>query len=165
MTGLTPGTTYHFRVNATSGSSTANGADLIFTTSLSQQQNWRQQNFGTTANSGTSADSADYDNDGICNLLEYALNLSPQTASKLPMNTTVNGGNFEYTYARSTAAVNAGTGFTVEWNGTLSAASWSSSGVTQTVMSDNGTTQQVKAVIPMNAASKMFVHLSVTAPP
>lgn len=132
---------------------------------LNAVQSWRQQNFGSNANTGPTADSADYDNDGICNLLEYALNLSPQTASKLPMSTAVNGENYEYTYTRSTAAVTAGTLFTVEWNATLSAASWSSSGVTQTVLSDDGTTQQVKAIIPMNAASKMFIHLSVTPPP
>ena len=137
----------------------------LFVASLSNAEKWRVQYFGDPYNSGPSADAADSDNDGICNLLEYALNLNPTTANKLPATAGRNGANFEYTYTRSTAAVNAETGFTVEWSGTLSAGSWSSSGVTQTVLSDDGTTQQVKAVIPMNAASMMFVRLSVTAPP
>ena len=136
----------------------------VFVACLSKVEQWRLQAFGAPFDSDPAADTADADNDGICNLLEFALNLSPATASKLPVSSAINGGNYEYTYTRSTAAANAGTKFTVEWNATLSA-TWSSSGVTQTVLSDDGTTQQVKAVIPMNAASRMFVHLSVTAPP
>ena len=150
--------------NCFNTSGTASGADLSFTTSLSLLQNWRQQAFGTTVNSGTSADSADYDGDGIPNLIEYALNLNPKATSKLPVSSAVKGANFEYTYSRSTAAVNAGMTYTVEWSAALPA-TWGSSGVTQTVLSDDGTTQQVKAVIPMNAASRMFVHLSVTSTP
>lgn len=133
---------------------------------LSEMEQWRQRVFGSAANTGPTADTADYDSDGICNLLEYALSLDPKTAGKLPMGAAVNGANLEYTYTRSTSAVNAGTAYTVEWNPSLSAGSWSSAGVTQTVLSDDGTTQQVKAVIPVNGdASSMFVHLSVTAPP
>jgi alpha-tubulin suppressor-like RCC1 family protein len=131
---------------------------------LNNLEQWRFQAFGLPVNTGITADTADYDGDGIPNLVEYALNLSPKAASKLPVGTAMNGANYEYTYTRSTAAVNAGTGFTVQWSSTLAAGSWSSSGVVQTVLSDDGTTQQVKAVIPMNAASCMFVHLSVTAP-
>ena len=133
--------------------------------SLTNVERWRVQYFGNPSNSGPSADSVDSDNDGIPNLMEYALNLNPMKASKLPVAAAANGTNFECVYTRSTAAVNAGTGFTVEWSGTMAAGSWSSSGVTQSVLSDDGTTQQVKAVIPMNAASTKFAHLSVTAPP
>lgn len=163
LTGLTPGTTYHFRVNGSNGSGTANGADLTFTT-LTLQQNWRQTFFGATANSGRTADTADYDGDGIPNLMEYALNFNPTTAGKLPVTTSLNGANFEYTYTRSTASVSAGTSYTVEWSGALPG-TWSSSGVTQAVLSDDGTAQQVKATIPTNATQTMFVRLSVTAPP
>ena len=163
LTGLLPGTTYHFRANGGNGAGTANGADLTFTT-LSLLQNWRQTFFGTTASSGSTADTADYDGDGIPNLMEYALNLSPTTPSKLPVTTALNGANFEYTYSRSTSAAGAGTTYGVQWSSALPG-TWSSSGVTQTVLSDDGTTQQVKAVIPVNAANAMFVRLSVTAPP
>ena len=163
LSGLTPGTAYHFRVNASSSSGLASGGDLFFTTPM-PLQNWRQNFFGTTANSGRTADTADYDGDGIPNLLEYALNLSPAAPSKLPVVSGINGANYEYTYSRSSAAVNAGTLCKVEWSGTLPA-TWSSSGVSQTVLSDDGTTQQVRAVVPVNAANALFIHLSVTAPP
>jgi uncharacterized protein YjiK len=43
-------------------------------------QSWRASNFGSTANSGDAADDADYDHDGVGNLLEYALGLDPKTA-------------------------------------------------------------------------------------
>jgi alpha-tubulin suppressor-like RCC1 family protein len=160
LSGLQPATTYHYRV----ATSTYKAADQTFTT-LSLLQGWRQQSFGTSANTGASADAADYDNDGIPNLVEWACNLSPTARSVLPAAVATNGANFEYTYSRSTAAVTAGSTFTVEWSNTLVAGSWSSSGVVQTVLSDDGTTQQVKAVIPINAATAKFVHLSVTAPP
>jgi hypothetical protein len=164
LTGLMPNTTYHFRVNGVNGAGTMNGADMTFTT-LSQLQNWRQQAFGTTTATGLMADTADYDGDGIPNLLEFALNLNPNTTSAVPANGAVNGAYYEYTYSRSTAATTAGAAFTVEWSDTLTAGSWSSNGVTQTVLSDDGTTQQVKAVIPINGANSRFVRLSVTAPP
>lgn len=38
---------------------------------------WRLQKFGTAANGPAAADDADWDSDGIRNLLEYALNLEP----------------------------------------------------------------------------------------
>ena len=164
LTGLTPNTTYHFRANGSNGSGTTNGADLTFTT-LTLLQNWRLTNFGTIFSSGLMADTADYDGDGIPNLMEFALNLDPKAASKLPISSTIFGATFQISYSRSTAAVRAGTSYAVEWNASLSAASWSNSGVTQWVLSDNGTTQMVIAMIPVNAAARMFVHLSVTAPP
>ena len=164
LTGLATGTTYHFRVNGVNALGTANGSDYTFTTLPSVLQSWRQQYFGTTVNSGTTADAADYDNDGIPNLIEWACNLDPTTRNGLPATVTANGTSFAYTYSRSTAVANAGTSFIVEWSNTLAAGSWSSSGVVQTVLSDDGTTQQVQAVIPITTESAKFVHLSVTAP-
>ena len=160
ITGLSPETTYHFRINGSS----FNGADLTFTT-LSLLQNWRQQYFGTTANTGITADSADYDGDGIPNLIEWACNLNPTAPSTLTTTTGMSAGSFVYTYSRSTSAANAGTTFTVEWSNTLASGSWSSTGVVQTVLSDDGTTQQVQATIPVTTETAKFVHLSVTAPP
>jgi len=42
---------------------------------------WRQANFGTVDNSGSAADNADPDGDGIPNLLEYALGIDPVIGS------------------------------------------------------------------------------------
>ena len=150
-------------VTAQDGSTTK--TYVVTVTRLTSVQSWRQTWFGTTASTGTTADAADFDNDGIPNLIEWACLLDPTKRSTLPLSTVSNGANFEYTYSRSTAAATAGTAFTVEWSDSLTAGSWSSNGVTQTVLSDDGTTQQVKAVIPISGANSRFVHLSVTAPP
>jgi hypothetical protein len=52
--------------------------------SLSPLEQWRQTHFGSSANSGNGADGFDFDQDGIPNLLEYALGTTPtQPASVL----------------------------------------------------------------------------------
>lgn len=40
-------------------------------------ETWRQNHFQTTENSGRAADDADYDGDGLANLIEYALGTDP----------------------------------------------------------------------------------------
>jgi hypothetical protein len=46
-------------------------------------QQWRQDHFQTTENSGPAADDADYDSDGIPNLVEYGLGSNPASAAGL----------------------------------------------------------------------------------
>ena len=48
-------------------------ASGILTVAITPIQSWRQLKFGTTLNSGTAADSADPNKNGIVNLTEYAL--------------------------------------------------------------------------------------------
>lgn len=164
LAGLQQGRIYHYRIRATSSSGMASSADQTISTA-NTVANWRLTHFNTTANSGLAADTADDDHDGIPNLLEYAMNLPPRTAGVLPVAATRNGASFEYVYTRSVSAVNAGTTYTVEQSASLSAPSWTSAGVVQTVVGDDGITQQVKAVIPMGAAARSFVRLSVSGPP
>ena len=54
---------------------------------------------------------------------------------------------------------------TVEWSDTL-ANDWSTSGVgAPTILSDNGTTQQIKVTVPAGSGvMRRFVHLKVTRP-
>ncbi|MFZ2279716.1 MAG: hypothetical protein WAW39_18100, partial [Prosthecobacter sp.] len=125
---------------------------------------WRQQYFGITTNTGNAADSFDFDKDGLPNLIEWACNLNPTTASPPPAGAVRNGANLEFTYTRSVAALNAGAVFTVEWSDTL-ANDWQSTGVSEAILSDNGSVQQVKATLPAGSAGHRFMHLKVTAPP
>lgn len=76
LTGLMPGTTYHFRAKGVNTVGPGYGADLTFTT-LSQVEAWWRSWFGTTANTGNAADSADPNNNGIINILGHALNGNP----------------------------------------------------------------------------------------
>jgi hypothetical protein len=182
-TSLAPGATTTFTVTFTPGASGARFAGIsvlsnvsmaaernpfeVFLTgrSLTVAENWRQTYFGTAINSGDAADNFDYEKDGLPNLLEWACNLNPTTASTLPAAATRNGANLEFTYTRSLAALTAGAVFTVEWSDTLPGASWSTSGVSETILSNNGTVQQVKATLPAGSGVGRFVHLKVTAPP
>jgi hypothetical protein len=121
--------------------------------------NWRQTHFGSTANSGSASDSADPDGDGLKNLLEYALNLPPNAASRVPAAVQAAGGNLEYTYTRGTAAYNGGTTFQVEWSDDLT--TWFTTGVVESLISDDGTHQQVKATLPAGSGDRRFVRLRV----
>ncbi len=57
------------------------GSSSVTITDLSPIEAWRLTNFGSTANTGTGADDADYDLDQISNLLEYALGRSPTSGT------------------------------------------------------------------------------------
>ena len=143
------------------------GAAYIFTglgPSLTALQIWRQQYFGAASNSDNAADGFDFDGDGLVNFLEWVCNLDPTLPSTLPVAIVRNGANLEFTYTRSVTAVNAGVAFTVEWRDTLEPPNWSTSGVSETIPFDDGTVQQVKALVPAGSGPR-FVHLKVTGPP
>ncbi|MBE2286075.1 MAG: hypothetical protein IAE77_21650 [Prosthecobacter sp.] len=140
------------------------GNDVTLT-ALSKAQAWRQAHFGTVEETGAAADTADADADGIPNLIERACLLDPAASSTLPVSTARSGASLEYNYQRSVAAVNAGDLFTVEWSDSLTAATWSSIGVTQEVQSDDGTIQIVKATVPAGSKGQRFIRLKITPAP
>jgi len=164
-TGLAPNTAYTYRVYAIdSAGMTYLSAPTTFTTPT-VLQNWRQTFFGTTQGTNTAADNADPDNDGLPNLIEFATGKDPTTAqSAAAAVPAVNSGNLEYIYTRSLDALNSGTTFTVQWNDSLDPSQWSSSGVSETVLSDNGLLQQVKATLPASSTGRRFVRLNVLPP-
>lgn len=107
-TGLAPGTAYTFATYATNSQGTTYSANGTFTTQTSVE-NWRQSNFGTTANNGTSADSADPDGDGVSNVAEYVFGTSPTVAESFaPLMLTASRTNHLLTF---TAAQAAGAGY------------------------------------------------------
>jgi phosphodiesterase/alkaline phosphatase D-like protein len=79
-----PQKTYHFRLRLTdSYGNPFTGADATFTTP-SAVEAWRQQYFGSTANSGNAADDANPAGDGITNLIKYALWMNPTQPGTQP---------------------------------------------------------------------------------
>lgn len=122
---------------------------------------WRQFWFGTTSNTGSAADTADDDKDGVPNLMEFGLGLNPTLPAVPTFQTQVNGSNLEFTYTRSTAAVLAGRTFQVPWTQTLNGTDWNYADTTQTVLTDNGTFQTVKATVPKGSSGRRFVRLEV----
>ena len=51
--------------------------------------------------------------------------------------------------------------YQVEWTDTLGSA-WSSAGVTQQILSDDGVTRTIRALLPKGTAGQRFVRLKVT---
>jgi len=124
---------------------------------------WQQLYFASF--SGAGAPGASPAGDGIPNLVKFALNLDPTLPTSIPWSLSESPGNLVYTYTRSTAAVNDGTVFFVEWSDLLNPNQWSTSGVTQTIISGDSTVQTVQAAIatPANARGR-FVRLRITHP-
>ena len=134
----------------------------VSVTVLSPIASWRQTHFGTTSNTGSAANDADPNGDGIVNKLEFFLARNPLASNPPSSLPTVsrNGATLEYTYTRSLSAMSQLT-HAVEWSDTLAAGSWSSAGVTEQTLSDNGTVQQVKASIPTGGNNRRFIRLKV----
>ena len=119
---------------------------------------WRQEWFGTTANTGSAADTADPAGDGILNLLKRAFNLNPLLAETtgIPFG-TLNGGVFTLTYQQSLAATDLN--FLVESSPDL--VNWTTTHVTDVVVSSNGGTAIHNASIPV-AGNTQFLRVLVT---
>ena len=124
-------------------------------------ETWRLQWFGTIENTGNAALDADPDNDGTTNLYEFAYGLNPTQSDAPPKpQFTLNNGNIEFTYIRGSLAAN-DLWFTVPWTETLDGTDWTYGEDTEEILSDNGTQQTVKAIIPMGTSGKRFVRLEV----
>jgi len=65
---------------------------------------WRQTHFGTAANSGEAADTADPDGDGLVNLVEYAINSDPKTPNHSPFSYAIVGQHLTISFTRPSPA-------------------------------------------------------------
>ena len=133
-------------------------------TGFTYSEGWRMNYFGSADNTGDGADMNDYDKDGLANLLELATGSDPKVSSNAPGTVTRNGDILEFAYNRSVGALNEGIIFNVEWSDDLSLPNWSTNGVTELVLSDDGTIQVVKASVATGDAGHRFLHLKVARP-
>jgi hypothetical protein len=141
-------------VSVSDGALTASNTFLVTVIGTASEM-WRFANFGTAANSGNAADTFDADNDGEINLLEFATAQNPDASSRAVLPAVRTASALEVTYTRSKAAFTAGVVFTVEWSDTLAPNSWSDVLVRQDILTDNGTIQTVKAIVPAGPAIPM----------
>lgn len=139
---------------------------FLVTVTGTASETWRFANFGTAANSGTAADTFDANNDGEVNLLEFATGQNPNANSRTILSAIRTASALEVTYTRSKAAFTGGVTFAVEWSDTLAPSAWSTTGVTQSILTDNGTLQSVKATVPTGPSNPVrYARLKVTQAP
>ncbi len=121
---------------------------------------WKIARFGSISNAQTlGGDNADPDNDGLSNLLEYALNADPQKFDATGLTASgVESNKLTFTYNRLKNAPDIV--YRVQWSPDL--ATWTEPAVTETILSDDGTVQRVKATFPGDGVStRGFAKLKV----
>jgi hypothetical protein len=118
--------------------------------------NWLRANFTAAqlTNSAVSGDAADPANDGLPNLMKYALGLNPNTADANPFVPAVSNGIFSVTYPLADAASDV----TVipEWSTNLVTWVSGTNYVWQVSVTDNGTSQTVTISPAAPAVSGFF---------
>ena len=128
-----------------------------YTTELTPQESWRQEHFGTTANSGDAADDNDFDHDGFTNAEEYAAGTNPTQAgdSFKVAGTSHVGASFT-----ATTSGKAGRTYVLQRSTTLAPSSW---GTVDTIgpLSSDGSVSLTDAARPTDAA---FYRIQVTGP-
>jgi uncharacterized delta-60 repeat protein len=151
LTGLSLPTEGQLRAQGFAGYSLMEStASFSFSTALDA---WRQEHFGTTSNTGSAADDADPDNDGLTNFAEFAFGLPPlqRAGSELPA--------FEYDGAYLSASFSAPAGagsillYSAEWSSALLPGTWIS-------IPDTGTGNDHVFRIPA-AGTRLFTRYSV----
>lgn len=122
---------------------------------------WLVDNFTPPeiANTAQSGPNADFDKDGVPNLVEYALGLNPKTANTTGGPTlTLEGGHWTLTYTRP--ASRADVTYAVQFS--INLASWSTTGVTHTLVATAGGVETWRATYPAASAPNCFLRLMVT---
>lgn len=127
---------------------------------LSEVAAWRLEHFGAVANEGDAADDADFDHDGLVNLVEFGFAENPTEAGPDGITFELNEAetHAKLTYFRSVPAMNE-YDFDVIWADDLEAVTWSTAGVTEEVLVNDGSIQEVSASIPMGVAQKRFFKI------
>jgi hypothetical protein len=154
-TGLSNGAPYYFVVSATNaaGEST-DSAEITATPSIFN--GWLAAYFTPSQRVDPLIGglTADPNNDGEPNLMEFATAQNPFAATIAPPGLAKSGATLDFTYTRSVPAMSDGVTFTVEWSDSLASGTWSNAGVIEQIISDNGTVQTVHATFPAGSSSR-----------
>ncbi len=116
-------------------------------------ETWRQTHFGTTDNSGNSANGADPDGDGIANFLEYALGGDPMLAqtSILPI-VSLSGNELSISFRRECSEIT----YVIETSETLVDGSWTP------YVTNSGSVGSTVVVSISSVNPRLFVRLRVS---
>jgi hypothetical protein len=152
--------------NASSGTFTASNYDIsyqpgVLTVTGQDYSSWIGGKYtGLDALSG-----ADPEGDGISNLVEFFMGLDPAASDAAgTTGISLSVDQLSFTYRKSKSAT--GTTGTVKWKNDLaSATAWSSAGVNDVLVSDEGAYEIRRASVTVGSGEvSKFLHLEVTAP-
>ena len=134
-------------------------SDATTVTALTPSQSWRYQYFGTTANGGNAADTANPAGDGINNLTKYALGLDPTMAEANPITEGTGSGYLTLTAPKNPNATDVT--YNVQVNGDLTnPAGWTTTGTT--VVTNTSNQLVVQDNTPVGGAAQRFLRLQVS---
>ena len=159
-TNVTAGATYYYTVAAANGlAQSADSAPVsaVPTSAATAIESWRQTHFGTTANSGGSANTADPDGDGQSNLLEYALGTTPTASNPLPVTLARSGNSLTLSFNHVGDATLV---YAVEASNDL--VTWSTAHTYPAFSTAGGTTYT--DTVSLATQARRFLRLVVTAP-
>jgi hypothetical protein len=162
--GWTSGNAMAFLINGT-GHRTADSADKVGGMPATLTVNYRTElPLGSyarwaAARGNVSDPAADLDGDSYDNFFEYSTGSDPAVPNQGATPLTFDSTSLYLTYTRP-AAVTEVT-YAVEWADTIGS-TWSSTGVTQQILSDDGITRTIRATLPKGAATQRFVRLKVS---
>jgi hypothetical protein len=148
-------------VAVTAKSAGISRAAPITITVLSTFAQWQQVQFDRSAlnHLAISAADADPDRDGRCNLLEYALGSDPHAAEAEPISDAArDADHFALTYQRRIGA----TDIEFEIDQSPDLAQWFAAPATEEVISSDYLTETVRAKVPIDSATTMFLRLGVS---
>lgn len=118
---------------------------------------WRLSYFGTIANTGSAADAADPDFDGMTNLVEYAFGLDPMESNSISganVGTTATDWTYEYTRPADRSDLD----YAVETSADLS--TWTTNGVVHERIG-TGPTETWQARVPLAGNPTAFFRLKI----
>lgn len=126
---------------------------------------WREENFGASATDpAIGGDTADPDADGEPNLIEFATGTDPLTsAGGSPRIVEIANQTLQLRFTRAHAA-SGELLLQPEWSETLAPDSWSSLGITEQILADDGIRRSVVASVPLPPSGRVFIRLRALKP-
>ena len=149
----TAGRTYYYVVASLNPAGSSTDSAIASATTYTKVENWRYLHFGTTADAGNAADTADPDGDGIPNLFERAFGGNPNAPDRNILPAIDNAPVLSIIYRKAKAATDLV--LTVHESPDLSPNSWTTANGTSTVLSDDGVVQVIRFTAPADTAKKI----------
>ncbi|WP_372796139.1 S8 family serine peptidase [Pontiella sp.] len=127
---------------------------------LTELEEWRSEHFGTSFGSGVLADVADYDDDGLVNLIEFGLATSPTVPNADPIVLAVDSSDATMTFPRNLSSKN-DYDLEVIWSDNLLSNNWSTVGVIENILSSDGSVEQVESSLSTGTSTNRYFRLRI----